>query len=159
MLLSSLAHPRWEFVFQPVYAAYLEPERAAVEDAALAGSERPALLDLGAGCAGGGGSNGLLKRAPARSTWAGGGVCVPRRTDAAPYCRRQHARQRTNRMQPNGKAKQSLIDLCAWFDYNFRRDSTQTDVCLALNILFALLCLVILRILIDVPNIMHFLTR
>jgi hypothetical protein len=52
VLLFSLLHPRWEFVFQPKYAAYLicsvfEPDRAVVESAALPGPERPPVRDLG----------------------------------------------------------------------------------------------------------------
>ena len=51
VLLFALAHPRWEFVFQPKYAAYLnliepEPDRAVVENPALAGAEGPPLRGL-----------------------------------------------------------------------------------------------------------------
>ena len=46
VLLFLLAHPRWEMVFQPTYAAYLNL-RALVEDPAFTGSCRPALRDLG----------------------------------------------------------------------------------------------------------------
>ena len=31
VLLFALAHPRWEFVFQPKYAAYLNLERFSIE--------------------------------------------------------------------------------------------------------------------------------
>ena len=41
--LFSLAHPRWHFMFQPTYAAYREPDRTLVEDAAAAGAQRPSL--------------------------------------------------------------------------------------------------------------------
>jgi hypothetical protein len=51
VLLFSLAHPRWEFVFQPTDAAYRrclpQPHRALVEGAPLAGAQGPLLRHLG----------------------------------------------------------------------------------------------------------------
>jgi len=41
VLLFSLAYPRWHFVFQPTYAAYREPDRTLVEDAAALSAQRP----------------------------------------------------------------------------------------------------------------------
>jgi hypothetical protein len=53
-LLFLLAHPRWEMVLQPKYAAYLNLVRgtaanAVVEGAALAGARRAPLRDMGRG--------------------------------------------------------------------------------------------------------------
>ena len=45
VLLCSLAHPRWEFVFQPTYAPYSEPHRAVVAGVAVARAQGAALRD------------------------------------------------------------------------------------------------------------------
>ena len=62
VLLWALAHPRWEFVFQPTYAAYLnliEPWWKILRSLALQG---PPLRDLDAGQPRGGGRHALLER-------------------------------------------------------------------------------------------------
>ena len=65
VLLFALAHPRWEFVFQPKYARLPEPDRAVVEGAAVAGAEGPALRDLGRGLPRRSGRPRVLERPPA----------------------------------------------------------------------------------------------
>ena len=54
VLLFALAHPRWEFVFQPKYAAYLnliEPWWKVLRSLALAGRRFETWDELGFGCA------------------------------------------------------------------------------------------------------------
>ena len=63
VLLFTLAHPRWEFVFQPKYAAYLNLIGAVVEGAALAGTEGQTLRDLGRGTPCGGEGHRILEQA------------------------------------------------------------------------------------------------
>ena len=65
VLLFCLAHPRWEFVFQPKYAAYLNLIEPWWKVLRVAGAEGAAVRDLGGGLPGGGGGDGLLERAPA----------------------------------------------------------------------------------------------
>jgi len=48
VLLFSLAHSRWEFVFHPKYAAYLNLTRAVVEDAEIFSHQGALLRGLGA---------------------------------------------------------------------------------------------------------------
>ena len=64
VLLFSLAHPRWEFVFQPVCAAYLnliEPWWKTLRSLALKGRRFETWDEIAAG---GRGGDGLLERAP-----------------------------------------------------------------------------------------------
>jgi hypothetical protein len=65
VLLFSRAYPRWEFVFQPISAAYrnlIEPWWKGLKSLAWEGAE---VRDLGGGLRGGGGGDGLLEPAPA----------------------------------------------------------------------------------------------
>lgn len=65
-LLFSLAHPRWEFVFQPRHAACLpEPDRTVVEGAQVAGAQGETLRGLGRDRGGGGTRDRLLEQAQA----------------------------------------------------------------------------------------------
>jgi DDE superfamily endonuclease len=65
VLLFSLLHPRWEFVFQPTYAAVPEPDRAVVEGAALPGAEWAPVRGLGRDRARRRAGHGLRERAQA----------------------------------------------------------------------------------------------
>ena len=62
MLLFALAHPRWEFVFQPTYAAYLnliEPWWKVLRSLALKGRRFETWAEV---CPGGRGGHRLLER-------------------------------------------------------------------------------------------------
>ena len=63
VLLFNLAYPRWEFVFQPTYAAYLNLIEPWWKTRKLAGAQRTTLRDLARDRRGGAEGDGLLERA------------------------------------------------------------------------------------------------
>jgi hypothetical protein len=65
VLLFCLAHPRWEFVFQPKYAAYLNLIEPCVEGAQEPRAEGWAVRELGPGLPSGRGGNSVLEPASA----------------------------------------------------------------------------------------------
>jgi hypothetical protein len=64
VLLFALAYPRWEFVFQPKYAAY-QSDRAVVEDPTLAGAQGPPLRGVARDQTGRSARHRVLERAQA----------------------------------------------------------------------------------------------